>query len=794
MPSVSATSTADPTGGARAVLPQFLQRAYCNAGRSFSSNPTTTNNNNHMDNNNNTPKNKKSEAEALSSVCAAADTFACGVHSSDNSKVEHDDEDNDCDDEDDIRVSVPPEQHQQKQQQPQRGVRSFVDGFLSPFMNCVQPPLQACTAPVTDWPEQQDSRTTRIRFNVCSGNHHVDGSGSGSQREILQRKSTDVFSGISVAKTTTATTTRTTPRDNDILCGRGNNSNRHQGNQQFRDLIAANKAVYSTLTKKEKMSMAKQIVNLLLHHTDPPARFLGRDTNTGLWYDIGLPRSLEKTSQALREKTAAVRAAEKQASSTASGYTPPDPSDDTESDVFSNISEPVGVEVDYGSRNRASSMANIAAKSRTVDLSSVKIPAHLQQVFAHHQSQNHNPPKRHERQQTVGTRTALLESPHGHGHVHPYALPHPQHLSARRTVDAARQRSAPLAPTYDYAYEEYPFDERRLAQQQQQQQHSYGHHHHPYYADPHFAVHIPPPPPPPPMVARTSRSMTMTMTTPPHLTRLHPSQQQQQQQLRHTQPRPSSAIVTPQHPYSRPRTSSLDHPQQPPSPGNFYTREGEKQQLRLHRLPQTASTPTRRGGTSRAASDFPDDVFQNPEWSSPPVKSPEHERPAVESKEALSTQQQLTNDTKGIINGPSPTLEQEWKRQRISSMRRVDVSSSTATGGDTSIDTPLIQNLGTRHGFNNTDRHNNTSFTSTTSSSTGLITEAIETQLTLEERVISSPSALNQSYASRRRRSVLEALPRPAKMSNDLNLSADSMDGMAALATAAFLRLDESDD
>jgi hypothetical protein len=216
--------------------------------------------------------------------------------------------------------------------------------------------------------------------------------------------------------------------------------------------------------------------------------------------------------------------------------------------------------------------------------------------------------------------------------------------------------------------------------------------------------------------------------------------------------------------------------------------ESPRQQLRLQRLPQTASTPTRRGGTPRASSDFPEDVFQNPEWSSPPVRSPEHERPAVETKDAAPTQ--LTNE-KGIINASSPTLEQEWKRQRISSMRRVDVSSSTTNGVDTSIDTPLIHNLGTRHGFNNTERHN-TSITS--SSSTGLITEAIETQLTLEERVISSPSGMNQSYASRRRRSALEALPRPAKMSNDLNLSADSMDGMAALATAAFLRLDETDD
>merc|ERR1711935_189262 len=31
-------------------------------------------------------------------------------------------------------------------------------------------------------------------------------------------------------------------------------------------------------------------------------RFLAKDLDTGMFYDIGLPRSLEKTSQALREK------------------------------------------------------------------------------------------------------------------------------------------------------------------------------------------------------------------------------------------------------------------------------------------------------------------------------------------------------------------------------------------------------------------------------------------------------------------------------------------------------------
>ena len=136
-------------------------------------------------------------------------------------------------------------------------------------------------------------------------------------------------------------------------------------------------------------------------------------------------------------------------------------------------------------------------------------------------------------------------------------------------------------------------------------------------------------------------------------------------------------------------------------------------------------------------------------------------------------------------------MRQMESRQRVSSIRRVDMSTSTTTNGaDTSIDTPLIQNLGTNRSCYSRDH--DTSISSSTF--TGLITEAIETQLTLEERVICSPSLLNQSYSSRRRRSAVEVLPRPTKMSYDLNISADSMDGMAALATAAFLRLDETDD
>mmetsp|Transcript_2068 Transcript_2068/g.2981 ORF Transcript_2068/g.2981 Transcript_2068/m.2981 type:complete len:746 (+) Transcript_2068:143-2380(+) len=91
------------------------------------------------------------------------------------------------------------------------------------------------------------------------------------------------------------------PHSNDVLCGRGGSTNRHIGNANFRQLIASNKPMYVTLTKKQKMMVARSIVDTV-RSQDPPGRFLQKSAETGLWFDIGRSRALEKTSQALREK------------------------------------------------------------------------------------------------------------------------------------------------------------------------------------------------------------------------------------------------------------------------------------------------------------------------------------------------------------------------------------------------------------------------------------------------------------------------------------------------------------
>lgn len=87
----------------------------------------------------------------------------------------------------------------------------------------------------------------------------------------------------------------------------GGQSNSHAGNAQWRMLVAANKELYVSLPKKQKMLLAQSIVNAV-RSQNPPGRFLQKDVNgNNLWYDVGDKRAQEKTSQALREGAPEIR-------------------------------------------------------------------------------------------------------------------------------------------------------------------------------------------------------------------------------------------------------------------------------------------------------------------------------------------------------------------------------------------------------------------------------------------------------------------------------------------------------
>ena len=101
------------------------------------------------------------------------------------------------------------------------------------------------------------------------------------------------------------------PNENDVLCGRGGRVSAHEGNVQFREIVAANKKEYlaKTTKKLEKAHIAARIVEQF-RTMNPPGRFLKEDPGTctgGLWYDIGDAKAIKKAGQALREDAADIR-------------------------------------------------------------------------------------------------------------------------------------------------------------------------------------------------------------------------------------------------------------------------------------------------------------------------------------------------------------------------------------------------------------------------------------------------------------------------------------------------------
>ena len=72
------------------------------------------------------------------------------------------------------------------------------------------------------------------------------------------------------------------------------------GNSHWRMLVAANKQLYITLPKRQKMLLSRSIVNAV-RSQNPPGRFLQKNGKTKLWVDVGDQRAQEKTSHAMRD-------------------------------------------------------------------------------------------------------------------------------------------------------------------------------------------------------------------------------------------------------------------------------------------------------------------------------------------------------------------------------------------------------------------------------------------------------------------------------------------------------------
>ena len=91
---------------------------------------------------------------------------------------------------------------------------------------------------------------------------------------------------------------------NDVAMGRGGMANNHEGNKRFREMAKQLKPAYQKLPKEKKTDFSKKLVQMV---HDEGGRFLRKDEDTELWYEVDFKAARKKASQALREENRSER-------------------------------------------------------------------------------------------------------------------------------------------------------------------------------------------------------------------------------------------------------------------------------------------------------------------------------------------------------------------------------------------------------------------------------------------------------------------------------------------------------
>uniref|UniRef100_A0A7S3DS74 DUF6824 domain-containing protein n=1 Tax=Entomoneis paludosa TaxID=265537 RepID=A0A7S3DS74_9STRA len=90
------------------------------------------------------------------------------------------------------------------------------------------------------------------------------------------------------------------PLPTDIICGRGARVS-HPGNQHFRTIVMQRKGEYQQAKRREdKTRITLDIVHVLMGGA-VPARFLLKDPDTDMFYDVGIDYAKEKVSPVVSE-------------------------------------------------------------------------------------------------------------------------------------------------------------------------------------------------------------------------------------------------------------------------------------------------------------------------------------------------------------------------------------------------------------------------------------------------------------------------------------------------------------
>ncbi|KAL3934439.1 MAG: hypothetical protein SGBAC_009842 [Bacillariaceae sp.] len=321
------------------------------------------------------------------------------------------------------------------------------------------------------------------------------------------------------------------PHPHDVLCGRGGGTNNHIGNSHWRMLVAANKQLYITLPKRQKMLLSRSIVNAV-RSQNPPGRFLQKDSKSNKWFDVGDQRAQEKTSQALREGAPDIRkkvAAEKDPDTATPEKTPnapgpePTPANDTQKTTTNDNSESKNSSVANGVASHPNVAPPAAAPAPAVS------PAHA--MPAQQQPHQHQ----HQQQPMMAQQQAYMmnggmpmhpyqqmqhqmQQQHGYPMMHPYQQMQ-QGMPMQGYPPMVMNEQGMMVPAY-------PGMHPQLMQQQMHMQQQMPHPQAAQMQQQHMQQQMPPGTMPTPQSAVDSEPIPYAPSTSQH----HEQQQQEQQQ------------------------------------------------------------------------------------------------------------------------------------------------------------------------------------------------------------------------------------------------------------------------
>ena len=92
-----------------------------------------------------------------------------------------------------------------------------------------------------------------------------------------------------------------TPKQNDVMIGKGYSIQNHPGNKYYHSLIEHTKPIYDSVSKNMKGAQAKMIVHQITQELNPPGRFLKENKVLGIWEEIERKVAVKKAWQALRD-------------------------------------------------------------------------------------------------------------------------------------------------------------------------------------------------------------------------------------------------------------------------------------------------------------------------------------------------------------------------------------------------------------------------------------------------------------------------------------------------------------